>query len=66
MLIEREGLNKQGESVCTLRGGGSSLAIPLGHILRGNEILETRLMDREQKSTSHHVTISICFVHKMD
>ena len=42
VLIEEEGSNKQGASVGTGRGGGSSaVAILLGYIPRGNKALET-------------------------
>ena len=42
LLIEGEGLNKQGGSVWIGRGGGSSaVAIPLGDVPRGNKASQT-------------------------
>ena len=42
LLIEGEGLNKQGRSVWTGRDGGSSVvAIPLGDVPGENEASET-------------------------
>ena len=50
MLIEKEGLNKQGESVWIGRGGGSTaIAIPLGDISGGNEASETKDKTKKKK-----------------
>ena len=47
VLIEGKDLNKHGRSVWRGRGGGSSaVAIPLGNIPRGNEVSETKDIDR--------------------
>ena len=44
MLIDGEGLNKQGGSAWIGRSGGSSvMVIPLGGVTRGNEASENRI-----------------------
>ncbi len=49
VLVEEEGLNRQGGSVWIERGGGcSAVATPLGDITRGSEVSE-RERERERE-----------------